>query len=230
VKHPRSVRRTVRWKTQVPSVLAVSGFTILVIATGACVQTNLLRVSPAVYEDLSIQIVVENPAGTSEKWEVLADGVLTQERVDGAPVTIAYLPWPVNGGMVPRTLHSQALGGDGEPLDVLVLGRARARGERIRVVPIGLLRVIDRLERDDKILAVVPGDVFGELQDVDELEALYPGVREILADWYARSRPGGGIEVQGFGSRAAAQMLIADCVVSFEDAIENQTLPEWKRW
>ena len=75
---------------------------------------------------------------------------------------------------------------------MLLLGRARPRGSVLRAIPIGLLQVIDRLERDDKVLAVVPGSTFGDLEDVADLEARYPGVREMLSTWYAHSRPGGG--------------------------------------
>jgi len=194
-----------------------------------CAPANLLLDAAPVNDDLTIHVVIENPVGSDEKWEVQADGRLLQEFVGGEPVRIPYLPWPANAGMIPRTLLSRELGGDREPVDVLVLGPAIARGTTVRAIPIGLLQVVDRLERDDKVLAVIPGTAFGEIRDVAELEARYPGVRDILALWYAQSRPGGGIEVQGYGSRAAARRLIAECVHAFDDAIRTGTLPEWRR-
>ena len=201
---------------------------LLVLFGSGCLRNHLTDEVP-VNPDLTIHVVIENPVGSDEKWEVQSDGRLVQEHRCGEPVRIPYLPWPANSGMIPRTLLSEELGGDREPLDVLVLGPALPRGATVRARPIGLLHVVDRLERDDKIIAVVPGERFGELRDVDELEARYPGVREILSRWYAHSRPGGGIEVQGYGSRGAANLLIADGVRAFEDALREGTMPVWRR-
>lgn len=62
--------------------------------------------------------------------------------------------------------------GDGDPLDVCVFtDRPIARGEIVlEARPIGGLRMVERGEADDKILAVLVGDAtFGELTDVSQL-------------------------------------------------------------
>ena len=62
--------------------------------------------------------------------------------------------------------------GDGDPLDVCVLtDRAVNRGEiLLEARPIGGLRMVERGEADDKIVAVLLGDpTFGELRDVADL-------------------------------------------------------------
>ncbi len=193
-----------------------------------CARPNHLLDRDPVNADLTIHVVVENPAGSSEKWEVRADGRLERESADGVPIEIGYLPWPVNGGMIPRTLHSAELGGDGEPLDVLLLGAAVERGTTLRARPIGLLRVLDALERDDKILAVPESGVFAGIRSCDELERRHPGVREILARWFEHSRPGGVVEVQGYATREAAALLIEDAVRAFDEALERGAIPEWE--
>jgi inorganic pyrophosphatase len=202
--------------------------TALALWTLGCLAPNHLLDADPVNADLTIHVVVENPAGSSEKWEVRADGQLVRETRDGRAIEIPYLPWPANGGMIPRTLHSAELGGDGEPLDVLVLGAALPRGATVRVRPIGMLRVVDRLERDDKILAVPTRGVFSDVTDVEMLEQRYPGAREIVARWYTHARPGDAIEVQGFAPRAAAAMLIEDGVRAFDAALRDGTLPDWQ--
>ncbi len=219
-------RRLNRSRSGFPShpVLAIVMLGGLAIA---CAHGNYLYDQAAVNADRTIHVVIENPVGSNEKWEVRANGRLIREEKDDQPVSIPYLPWPANGGMIPRTLLSAELGGDGEPVDVLVLGPRISRGSVVRAHAIGLLRMVDRLERDDKVLAVVPGAPMSDVRDVAELEERYPGVREILAHWYRHSRPGGAVEVQGFGSRAAANQLIAECVAEFENAVKNQTMPEW---
>jgi inorganic pyrophosphatase len=46
-----------------------------------------------------VRAVVEIPAGTSEKWEVVEDGrALAIERQDGQRRRIDYLPYPSNYG------------------------------------------------------------------------------------------------------------------------------------
>lgn len=198
------------------------------VATLACVGPNHLLDAVPVNADRTIHVVVENPAGTSEKWEVRANGRLVRESAGDAPIRIPHLPWPANGGMLPRTLHAAEMGGDGEPLDVLVLGEAIERGRTVRVRPVGLLRVVDRLERDEKILAVPTSGPFATVDDVDDLERAFPGVVEILTAWFVHSRPGGAIEVQGTAPRAAATLLIEDGVRAFDAAWRSDALPEWE--
>ena len=72
--------------------------------------------------------IVEIPAGACEKWEVKLDGVMRWDMKDGKPRHVKYLGYPCNYGMVPRTMLGKELGGDGDPLDVLMLGPAVPRG------------------------------------------------------------------------------------------------------
>lgn len=204
-------------------------FSLAFVLLGAgCARPNHLLDRDPVNPDLTIHVVVENPAGSGEKWEVRENGRLERDFDGGVPIEIQYLPWPVNGGMMPRTLHAAELGGDGEPLDVLLLGPAVARGATLRARPIGLLRVLDSLERDDKILAVPETGFFSDIETCDELERRHPGVREILARWFEHSRPGGVVEVQGYATREAAALLIEDAVRAFDAALASDALPRWK--
>jgi inorganic pyrophosphatase len=64
--------------------------------------------------------------------------------------------------------------GDGDPLDICVLSeKTFSHGDfLLQAVPIGGLRLIDRDQADDKIVAVLKGDVaFGHFQEVSELPA-----------------------------------------------------------
>jgi inorganic pyrophosphatase len=202
---------------------------LALVATSCATPRDHLRDADPVNPDLTIHVVIENPAGSNEKWEVRADGRLVQEHDQGKPIVIPYLPWPANGGMIPRTLLSAEAGGDNEPVDVLVLGPSLPRGSLVRARPIGLLRMLDRLERDDKVIAVVPGSAFGEVEDLDELEERFPGVMTILETWYLNSRELHAFEMQGFGSRGAASLLIHESAVSFERLESEGSLPSWGR-
>ena len=200
---------------------------LLAAASSACLRTDLLRGIDPIDSDLTIRVVIENPAGSAEKWEVRSSGRLVQEDGEDGRILIPHLPWPVNGAMIPRTLLSRELGGDGEPVDVLVLGPALPRAAVVEVRPVGLLRVIDALERDDKVLAVTGDSAFASVTDVEGLREDFPGVLEMLSIWFDRSRPGGVVEVQGYGSRGAANRLIAEGIRGFEEAERGQRMPEW---
>lgn len=131
--------------------------------------------------------VIEIPAGSHEKWQMdkAAPGLLEWERVDDELRVINYLPYPANYGALPGTLAAREEGGDGDPLDVLVLGPALPRGTRVPVRVIARMSMLDDGERDDKLIGVVPGDnPFTQLDDLADLQAQFPGVSDILMMWF----------------------------------------------
>jgi inorganic pyrophosphatase len=63
------------------------------------------------------------------------------------------------------------IGGDGDPMDICVLTeKSFSHGDIIlRAIPIGGLRMIDRHEADDKIIAVMEGDaIYGDWRSIAE--------------------------------------------------------------
>ena len=96
---------------------------------------------------------------------------------------------PTLYGLIPRTFcgervaafgtepgDSSPLEGDGDPMDICVLSeRQLSHGAvLLQAVPVGGLRLIDRNQADDKIVAVLKGDAaFGHCQEIGDLpEAL----------------------------------------------------------
>ena len=92
---------------------------------------------------------------------------------------------PANYGFIPRTYcgedvaalarsntDTKIVGGDGDPLDILVLSEHHIpRGDIIlKARPIGGFCLIDHQEADDKIIAVLKGDkVFEQYKEISEL-------------------------------------------------------------
>lgn len=110
---------------------------------------------PTFSEEGHLQAVVEIPAGTNKKYELdKVSGRLRPDVRDGQERVISFLPYPVNYGFIPSTLMDRARGGDGDPLDVLVLAEAQPRGSVLSVLPIGLMLLRDGGELDHKVLAV----------------------------------------------------------------------------
>lgn len=198
------------------------------LAGGCATSRHLVADYPSINPDLTINAVIENPAGSNAKWEVRPDGKLVWEQRDGKPKTTRYLPWPVNVGMIPRTFLDPEYGGDGEPLDVLVLGPSVERGTVVRAMVIGSIHIREKLHRDDKILAVMAGSAFEEVDDVEQLDDRFPGVKAILTTYYDNFGRPGERTVEGFGSRAAARWLIAECNEVYESRSRSEEgLPTW---
>jgi inorganic pyrophosphatase len=181
-------------------------------------KTNLLTNHLARNPDGTINVVIEIPAGTSEKWEVNEDGsALVRDFTDDVPRVVDYLPYPGNYGMIPRTLLDADKGGDGGALDAMVLGPAVPRGTVVRARPIGVVRVVDRMVQDDKILAVMEGPTLKEVYDVESLQARYPGSTEIIGIWWSNAHgQASQVNLMGTGSRGQANAVIDYAVESYK--------------
>ena len=179
------------------------------VLLASCAGTDYLTDFSATTPDGRVHVVVEIPAGTNEKWEVdKANGALAWERHDGRGRVVQYLPYPANYGMVPRTRLPKSAGGDGDPLDVLLLGPGVPRGSVIAARLVGVLRCVDGGEQDDKLIAVAPGSPFAAVRDLDELEARFPGVLTILETFLAHYKGGDRMVVRGRDGPEVARELL----------------------
>lgn len=164
---------------------------------------------PALYENGDINVVVEIPAGSDQKWEVdKQDGNLKWEMADGKPRKIHYLGYPANYGMIPRTLLPENQGGDGDPLDVIIPGPPACRGQVIRCKVIGVLYLSDGGERDDKLIAVYPGNAFSEIISIKDLDEKFPGIIDIMLTWFTNYKGPGKVSSSGFGDKDEAVKIL----------------------
>jgi inorganic pyrophosphatase len=132
-------------------------------------------------------------------------------------------------GFVPRTLCAEEVGrrceqrtgktglhGDGDPLDICVLTEKAIvhGGILLEAIPIGGLRMIDKGEVDDKVIAVLKGDaVYGSLRDVSELPTAQ---RDRLQHYFLtyKQLPGSGprlVEIAEVYGREEAHEVIRAC-------------------
>jgi len=61
--------------------------------------------------------------------------------------------------MIPQTLLSKENGGDGDPLDVIILGPSISRGSVVKAHLIGVLKLLDGGEQDDKLIAIIDNSI-----------------------------------------------------------------------
>jgi len=174
-----------------------------------------------------VNAVIEIPSGTTAKFEVDdVDGWLhwRHDREHGGRREVDYLPFPVNYGMVPRTLAD-----DGDALDIVVLGRGLERGLVTRTRVIGVLKMGEDTERDDKLIAVpleaalVNG--FSRLHEVQELDEHYPAARAILVLWFSYYWGNGATHVIGWGDAAEAAAILDKARRAFTRAPRARRIP-----
>ncbi len=163
-----------------------------------------------------LTVVIEIPAGTNDKWELNKDtGQLEWEMRNGAPRVIAFLPYPGNYGFVPRTLLPKDAGGDGDPLDVLVLGPALERGTVVSARLLGVLRMKDGGETDDKLIAVLPDSPFAAARSVRDMQSQFPGALDIVSLWFASYKGPGIVSVDDYGERDDALRILNTAIEAF---------------
>lgn len=97
-----------------------------------------------------VPVIIEVPKGSKNKYELdKKSGLLRVDRV-----LFSSVHYPANYGFIPRTYC-----GDHDPLDVLVLGQEPVVPLSILVAkPIGVMKMLDQGEPDDKIIAVHAND------------------------------------------------------------------------
>lgn len=106
--------------------------------------------------------VIEIPAGSKKKYELDKEtGLLKLDRI-----LYTSTHYPANYGFIPRTYAD-----DGDPLDVLVLcSEVLDPMVTVRCYPIGVIRMIDDDEVDDKIIAIPCKDpAWNYYEDIDQL-------------------------------------------------------------
>ena len=154
----------------------------------------------------NINAVIEIPSGTHDKFEVSKEtGQIVQDIEDGLPRKIKYIGYPGNYGMIPKTLLSPETGGDGDPLDVIVLGEQLQKGSVVEIKLIGILKMLDKGEVDDKLIAVmVNNSIFSSVDSFNELKKSYQGITEILEIWFTNYKGSKKIVLNGFENEQKA--------------------------
>lgn len=170
------------------------------------------RAIPWYQSSMEIDVVIEIPKGTRNKYEADEDGVIWLDRT-----LFTSTQYPEDYGFVPHTLAA-----DGDPLDAMVVLREKTfPGCHIKARPIGMFLMRDEEGTDAKVLCVPASDprsaAFNDLEDVpahelDEIAHFF--------EIYKALEPGKNVEIGGWRSRAEAEAAIEECRVR---RLERQT-------
>jgi inorganic pyrophosphatase len=168
---------------------------------------SLLHVSPGDKAPDEVQMIVEIPRGSQNKYEYdPRQRVIKLDRVLASP-----FHYPGEYGFVPRTRNA-----DGDPLDVLVLVTAATYpGTMIVVRPVGVLQKVDTGDQDDLILAVPVKDP--RFAGVRDLADVAEPVRQEIAHFFAQYKAleGKQVTINGWQDAAHARATISRCLQAF---------------
>lgn len=111
-----------------------------------------------------VAVIIEVQAGSNAKYEIDREtGTLFLDRYLSTPMV-----YPSHYGSICQTLMP-----DGDPLDVLLFSRHSIQpGALVRVRPIGVMKMIDGDEVDDKVIAVPTKRVDPTMESIQKLEHL----------------------------------------------------------
>ncbi|MFU8860576.1 MAG: inorganic diphosphatase [Cyclonatronaceae bacterium] len=187
--------------TAVTGALQASGF-----VRGHFPNPAPARASAAA-DSMLMRVVVEIPAGEHRKIEFNKETELFEvDRI------IRYLPYPVNYGFIPGTYSDPETGGDGDPMDVMILSRQLNTGHEITVIPVATLRLTDRGEQDDKVLAV-PADVALQSIHCTTWQCIledFPLIPELLETWFTSYKGAGVTTSEGWAGTEVTLTLIRE--------------------
>jgi len=141
-----------------------------------------------------IHAVVEIPRGSRNKYELHKEtGAIKLDRV-----LYSAVHYPGDYGLIPQTYYD-----DGDPLDVLVMTNSPTfPGCIVEVRPIGIFRMLDKGEMDDKILAVLNADpFFADYHDYTDVPAHY--LKEVT-HFFSVYKDLEGVRTQAMGWQNAA--------------------------
>lgn len=173
------------------------------------VPTVELKNISALNPDKTVNVIIEIPTGTTAKYELNKKTyTLKIDSIDGQPRHIEYLGYPGNYGMIPKTISPKQLGGDGDPLDVLVLGPSEKKGSVHKVRVIGVLELLDNGEQDDKLIAVLPESHWGKIQTIEELDRHYPGCKTIIATFFENYKGKGQMKLIRWSGKSKAMQIL----------------------
>ncbi|AEE48734.1 MAG: inorganic diphosphatase [Haliscomenobacter sp.] len=153
--------------------------------------------------------IIEIPKGTRAKYELDKESGLL--RLDRVLYSSVY--YPANYGFIPQSYCE-----DKDPLDILILSQ-------IDVVPmcivpgkvIGVMRMLDNGEADDKIIAVAEGDPsVSHINDISELPAHFISeMRSFFEDYKKLEKK--TVVVEEFLDRETAIKILQDSFKMYDD-------------
>ncbi len=157
---------------------------------------------------------IEIGKGSKVKYELDKEtGLIKFDRM-----LFTSMVYPANYGFIPRTL-----GGDGDPLDVLVLtSEPLLPGVLVDSKPIGMIVMVDDGEQDEKIIAVAKKDPF--FKDVKSMDDLPKHIFDEMEHFFKRYKElqNKVTEIKGVKGLDEALKVIDESLVNYTNKFEQK--------
>jgi len=174
------------------------------------------HVSPGKKAPEIVDGIIEIPKNTRAKYELDKDsGLLRLDRV-----LYSSMYYPANYGFIPQTYCD-----DKDPLDIMVLSQ-------VTIVPmcivsakvIGVMRMLDNGEMDDKIIAVAENDMsVNHINDISELpEHFFLELRNFFEDYKKLEYK--TVEVEDFQNAEVARQIVLKSMEDYKDYMQSKNL------
>lgn len=168
----------------------------------------------------TVTAVIEIPTGSRAKYELDKEtGMLKLDRV-----LYSSVYYPANYGFIPRTYCD-----DKDPLDILVLSQITMHPMTlVEAKVIGVMRMLDQGEADDKLIAVCANDMsVAHINDISELPSHFINELRHFFEEYKKLE-NKLVKIEEFeGQRLAKKILmhsINDYVAKFGEPVVQDTL------
>ena len=165
-----------------------------------------------------VTALIEVPKGSNTKYELdKLSGLLKVDRI-----LYSAVHYPANYGFIPQSYCD-----DNDPLDILVLGQEPILPLSIvRAKPIGVMKMIDQGESDDKIIAVnVDDPEYCDYNSIDELpQHTLKTLKRFFEDYKVLENK--EVKIDCFLGVAEAKKAIADAFDLYQNC--KETLPGWE--
>ena len=167
---------------------------------------NLSQIAVGKNPPEDVNVIIENgQTGSQVKHEFDKDaGMIVVDRFIGTP-----MHYPGNYGFIPNTL-----GGDGDPLDGLVLSpEPLLPGSMIRCRPLGVLLMEDDGGMDEKLVLVPVSKltpIYDDIKNYTDLPQRQIDQIKHFFEHYKDLEPGKWVKIEGWGNVDKAKELIVE--------------------
>jgi inorganic pyrophosphatase len=155
-----------------------------------------------------VRAIIEIPMGKRTKYEL--DKISGLLKLDRVLYSATY--YPANYGLIPQTL-----GEDHDPLDILVLCQEALEPLCIvRAKVIGVMRMIDNGEADDKIIGVAADDA--SVSYINDVKGLPPHFQEELKQFFREYKKleNKTVLVEDFQDAAMAKRIVKKSIRDYK--------------
>ncbi len=158
--------------------------------------------------------VIEIPKGSKGKYELdKKTGMLMLDRV-----LFSAVHYPANYGFIPQTFCE-----DHDPLDILIISQIDIPSMTlVEAKVIGVMRMVDGGEADDKIIAVAAGDQ--SVNHINEIEELPPHLMKEIHRFFEdyKKLENKEVIVEDFLGKEDAMRIIRESIVLYDKSFRTK--------